>query len=343
MKAARMHAVGRELTIESIDVPSIRDSEVLVDVKASGICHSDINYRDGVGSVGRLPITLGHEIAGVVADVGRQVLGLKKGDRVSVHYVISCGRCKFCSAGLETYCKQYQMIGKDVDGGFAEYLSIPASNALSLPESVPFEQGAILGCAVSTAYHALRRARVEPMDTVVICGVGGLGVHAVQLAAAVFKARYVIAVDMLDHKLSLAQRLGAKGVVNASVEDPAEKVREMTDGSGAEVVLDFVGRQSTIQKSVDCAGKGGRIAVVGISSEELQISPYSTIIGKEVELLGVDDHLKSELTELIELVSRGKIDLSSSITHRVKLEEVNHGIEILEKNIGTPIRVVVEQ
>jgi len=343
MKAARLHEIGRELSMESIEVPSLRDSDVLVKVKASGICHSDINYRDGVSPVARLPITLGHEIAGVVAEKGSEVQGLKKDDRVSVHYVISCGRCKFCTAGLETYCEQYQMIGKDVDGGFAEYLRAPAGNVLPLPETVPFEQGAILGCAVSTAYHALKRARVEPTDTVVIYGVGGLGAHAVQLAAAVFKARDVIAVDVLDDKLSLAQRLGAQGIVNPSKEDPAETIMEMTDGSGAEVVLDFVGRRGTVQKSIDCAGKGGRIVVIGISSEELQISPYSTIIGKEVEIIGVNDHLKSELTELIELVSRGKIDLSTSITHRLKLEEVNRGMEILEKNIGTPIRVVVEQ
>jgi 2-desacetyl-2-hydroxyethyl bacteriochlorophyllide A dehydrogenase len=343
MKAARLHVIGRELSIESIDLPSLGDRDVLVKVKASGICHSDINYRDGVSPVGRLPITFGHEIAGVVVEMGRQVQNLKKQDRVSVHYVISCGHCKFCTAGLETYCGRYQMIGKDVDGGFAEYLSIPASNALPLPDAVPFEQGAILGCAVSTAYHALRRARVEPTDTVVVCGVGGLGVHAVQLAGAVFRAQNVIAVDMLDYKLSLAQKLGAKGVVNASLEDPAEKIREMTEGNGAEVVLDFVGRRATIQKSIDCAAKGGRIVVIGISSEELQISPYSTIIGKEVELLGVNDHLKSELTELIELVSRRTINLSPSITHRLKLEEVNQGMQILEKNIGTPIRVVIEQ
>jgi len=343
MKAARLHAIGRELSLESIDVPSLGDRDILVKVKASGICHSDINYRDGVGSVGRLPITLGHEIAGIVAETGRQVQSPKQDARVSVHYVISCGKCKFCTAGLETYCEQYQMIGKDVDGGFAEYLSIPASNAIPLPESVPFVQGAILGCAVSTAYHALRRARVEPSDIVLIYGVGGLGVHAVQLAAAVFRAQSVLVVDMLDYKLSLAQKLGAKGVVNASRDDPAEKISELTDGIGADVVLDFVGRRATIQKSIDCASKGGRIVVVGISSEELQISPYSTIIGKEVELIGVNDHLKSELTELIELVSRGRMDLSTSITHRVKLEEVNQGMQILERNIGTPIRVVIEQ
>jgi 2-desacetyl-2-hydroxyethyl bacteriochlorophyllide A dehydrogenase len=312
-------------------------------VRASGICHSDINYRDGVSPVGRLPITLGHEISGTVAEKGREVEGITEGDRVCVHYVISCGQCQLCLAGCETYCGKYQMIGKDVDGGFAEYVRVPASNVLRLPEPVPFEQGTILGCAVSTPYHALKRGRVRPEDTVVIYGIGGLGVHAVQLAASVFRAGNVIAVDILDEKLSLAKKLGAKQVVNASKDDPAEMISNITDGRGAEVVLDFVGRRKTIEKSIVCARRGGRIVVVGISSEDLQISPYSTIIGKEIEIVGVNDHLKSELAELIELVNSGRVDLSSSVTHKVKLEEVNEGIQILQNNIGHPTRVVIQQ
>jgi 2-desacetyl-2-hydroxyethyl bacteriochlorophyllide A dehydrogenase len=343
MKAARLHKIGEDLKLDQVEVPSVAGNEVLVRVHASGICHSDINYRDGVGKVGRLPITLGHEISGVVAGRGSKVERVATGERVCVHYVIGCGTCKFCLAGLETYCRKYKMVGKDLDGGFAEYVKVPASNVLALPGAVPFEQGAILGCAVSTAYHALRRGRVRSGENVVVYGVGGLGIQAVQLAASIFKAGSVIAIDVLDHKLSLAKTLGAKEVINASKDDPAERIREMTDGQGADVVLDFVGRKNTLENAITCAGMGGRIVVVGISSEELQMSPYSTIIGKEMELVGSNDHLKSELAELIQLVGSGRIDLSSSITHRVKLEEVNKGLQILEKGIGNPVRVVVEQ
>jgi 2-desacetyl-2-hydroxyethyl bacteriochlorophyllide A dehydrogenase len=343
MKAARLHKIGEDLHLDEVEVPSLEDDEVLVKVRASGICHSDLNYRNGVGKVSRLPITLGHEIAGTVAERGSKVEHVMKDERVCVHYVISCGRCKFCLAGSETYCSKYQMIGKDLDGGFAEYVKVPANNVLALPAAVPFEQGAILGCAVSTALHALRRARVRPGEIVVVYGVGGLGIHAVQLAASLFKTGSVIAIDVLDHKLSLAKKLGAKEVINAAKDTPADRIREMIDGRGVGVVLDFVGRESTIEDAITCAGMGGRIVVVGISSDELRISPYSTIIGKEIELVGSNDHLKSELAELIQLVASGRIDLSSSITHRVKLEEVNRGIQISEKNIGNPVRVVVEQ
>ncbi len=343
MKAARLHRIGEELQVDHVEVPLVGDNEVLVKARASGICHSDLSYRDGVSRVGRLPITLGHEIAGVVAEKGDEVKIVAKGDRVCVHYVMSCGRCRYCLTGRETYCANYRMIGKDVDGGFAEFVRVPASNLLPLPELIPFVQGAILGCAVSTAYHALRRGRVSPGDNVVIYGVGGLGVHAVQLAGAIFGAGKIIAVDVIDQKLSLAKKLGAKVIVNASRDDIPETISNETDGQGAEVVVDFVGRRETIEKSIACAGKGGRIVLVGISSEDLQISPYSTVIGKEMELVGVNDHLKSELADLIELVNSGRVDLSGSVTHKVKLEEANKGLQMLHDNIGQPVRVVIEQ
>jgi len=145
----------------------------------------------------------------------------------------------------------------------------------------------------------------------------------------------------LDEKLKLAKRLGAGEVANAAREDPTERIKDMTDGKLAQVVLDFVGDKRTIERAIECVGKGGRVALVGIGREDIHVSPYRTIIGKEMELVGVNDHLKSELAELIELVGSGRIDLSASVTHRVPLEEVNRGIQILEEQIGNPIRVVV--
>ena len=341
MKAARVHRISEKLSIDLVEIPEVEPDDVIVEVHASGICHSDINYRDGIASVSKLPIILGHEIAGVIAKTRSRIGGIHEGDRVCVHYVISCGTCVFCRTDRENYCEKYQMMGKDIDGGLAQYVKVPARNALKLPETIPFEQGAILGCAVSTAFHALRRARARAGDTVVIYGIGGLGTHAIQLAAKIFEAGKIVAVDVLDEKLKLAKRLGADEVVNAATEDPAERIKDMTDGKLAEVVLDFVGDKRTIERAIDCVGKGGRIALVGIGREDIHVSPYRTIIGKEMELVGVNDHVKSELAELIELVGSGRIDLSVSVTHRVSLEDVNRGIQILEEQIGNPIRVVV--
>ncbi len=340
MKAARLHRIREKLRIDSVELPQAGANEVIVDIRASGICHSDINYRDGVSPVGKLPIILGHEIAGLVSKTGEHVKGIEEGDRVCVHYVRSCGDCSFCRTGRENFCEQYQMIGKDVDGGFAEYIKVPASNVLKLPSAVPFEQACILGCAVSTAFHALRRGRIRAGDTVVIYGVGGLGMQAIQLAK-ILKAGKIVAVDISEEKLKLAKQLGIDEFVNAATEDVAQRIEEMTEGKLADLVLDFIGAAKVVEQEIRCVGKGGRMVLVGIGQDDIRVSPYKTIIGKELELIGVNDHLRSEMAELIEMVGSGRLDLSKSITHRVQLDEVNTGFSILEEQIGNPIRVVV--
>jgi propanol-preferring alcohol dehydrogenase len=340
MQAARLYRIGEELRIDSVEEPEVGSDDVIVDIRASGICHSDLNYRDGVSPVGKLPIILGHEIAGIVSKTGERVKGVEEGERVCVHYIRSCGNCSFCRTNRENFCEQYQMIGKDVDGGFAEYIKVPASNVLKLPGALPFEQACILGCAVSTAYHALRRGRIRAGDTVAVYGVGGLGAQAISLAK-ILKAKKIVAVDISDEKLNLAKKLGADEIVNAATEDPAQRIEEMTEGKLADLVLDLVGAAKVIEQGIRCVGKGGRMVLVGIGTDDIRVSPYETIIGKEMELVGVNDHLRSELAELIDIVGSGKMDLSRSITHRVHLDEVNTGLRILEEGIGNPIRVIV--
>ncbi|MEM2202680.1 MAG: zinc-binding dehydrogenase [Candidatus Bathyarchaeia archaeon] len=343
MKAARLHKIGEKLRIDYVEVPKVGQYDVLVAIKASGICHSDINYKYGIAPVAKLPITLGHEIAGEIVEVGSRVEDIKIGDRVSIHYILSCGDCPACVNGRENLCEKYQMIGKDVDGGFAEYIKVPYRNVLKLPEAIPFEQGAIMGCAVSTAFHALKRGKVSVGETVVIYGVGGVGMQALQLAAKIFGAGKVIAVDISDEKLKMAKKLGADEIVNASEVKVVDRIKEITNGRLVDAVFEFIGLRTTIEEAIECVGKGGRMVVVGVCPENITISPYKKLIGKEMELIGVNDHLKSEMTQLIKLVSTGKITLSESITHRVSLEEVNYGMEILEKRLENPIRVVITQ
>ena len=341
MKAARLHSVRSDLSIDSVPVPELGADDVLVELGAAGICHSDLNYRDGVAPVARLPITLGHEFAGRIAGKGARAVGVETGDHVCLHYVISCGKCRYCTSGNETYCERYQMIGKDVDGGFSEFVRVPASNVLKVPASLPYEEAAILGCAVSTAFHALRRGRAREGETMLVNGLGGLGLHAVQLASSVFKAERIIAVDVSDAKLDLATKFGADSSVNANDRDAGNQVRELTNGRFADLALDFVGRANTVERLLGWMGKGGRLVVVGISSESVTLSPYRVLIGKEMEIVGVNDHLRSELVELIRLVESGTLKLSESITHKLKLEEINEGMRILREQTGNPIRIVV--
>jgi D-arabinose 1-dehydrogenase-like Zn-dependent alcohol dehydrogenase len=341
MIAARLHRVGSKLSVDRVDVPTIGKMDVLLSVKACGICHSDVNYRDGVAPVGKLPITLGHEIAGLVAKTGAKVRRIRKGDRVLVHYIVSCGRCSFCRRGGENYCTHYRMIGKDIDGGFAEFAKVPARSIVKMPEGLPFEQAAIMGCAVSTAFHALKRGRVHLGDIVVILGIGGVGMHAVQLAAKLFKARMVIAIDVLDWKLRIAKDLGAEAIVNAAKYDVPKTVDKITGGEFGNVVVDFVGHRRTMEQAIASTGKGGRVVLVGIGRDSLRFRPYETILGRELEIIGVNDHLYSELDELVQFVGSRRINLSRSITHRVTLSSINSGFEILESRREKVVRVVM--
>lgn len=341
MRAARLHKMGEKLRIDHVPIPAVNTCDVLVKVKACGICHSDINYVKGLSAVGKFPIILGHEIAGVVEEVGDEVENVKVGERVCVHYVLSCGECSYCQSGRENLCDKYQMIGKDVDGGFAEYIKVPSSNVLKLPESIPFEHGAIIGCAVSTAFHALKRGELKPREIVTIFGVGGVGIHTVQLAAKVFKAEKVIAIDISDWKLELAERLGANYVVNASRENVLFKISEATEGRLSDVTVDFTGSAEALLHAIKSVGKGGRLVIAGICSKEIAVHPYETIIGKEMKIIGVNDHLKREMMKIIQLASTGRLNLSKSITRILPLEKVNYGLGILERGLGNIIRIVL--
>jgi propanol-preferring alcohol dehydrogenase len=233
------------------------------------------------------------------------------------------------------------MIGKDIDGGFAEFVKVPARSIVKLPAALPFEQAALMGCAVPTAYHALKRGRVQQGDVVVIFGIGGVGIHAVQLAARVFKAKMVIAVDVLDWKLNLARQLGADAAVNAARQDVPKAISKITEGKFGNVVVDFVCHNRTMKQAIASAGKGGRIVFVGITKDSLRITPYKTLLGSELEIIGVDDHLHSEMIELIQLIHDRRISLSRSVTHTVTLDTINYGFEILQSKREKPVRIVM--
>src|SRR3954451_20275066 len=184
MKAVQMIGAGLPLELHDIPVPEIGERDILVRVRAAGICHSDVHYSAGRSPVRPLPMTLGHEVAGVVEQIGEYVTSVGVGDRVCLHYNITCGDCYYCSTGNEQFCPQVLMLGHYTSGGYAEYIAVPARNAITLPDEIPFEQGATLMCASATAFHALRKSRLKAGEKAAIIGVGGLGMSAIQLAKA---------------------------------------------------------------------------------------------------------------------------------------------------------------
>ena len=341
MRAVRMVGVGEPLQLQDIPVPAIGARDILVQVRAAGICHSDVHYRAGRSPVHPLPLTLGHEVAGVVEEVGGEVMGVRVGDRVVLHYNITCGDCYYCSTGNEQFCVRGAMLGHHIDGGYAEYIVVPARNAVALPEEILFEQGATLMCASATAFHALRKGRLRAGETAAVFGVGGLGVSAIQLAR-VFGALDVFAVDINQTKLDLAAQYGAIPV-NARLVDPVEEIRRLTNGKGVDVALELIGLPQTIKQAVQCLGVMGRAVIAGISDRPLEIDTYQELLGKEAEVIGSNDHLLQDLPLLVELARRGVLDTSRVVSRVVPLDAkaINQTLDALEQFAGDVRTVVV--
>ena len=264
MKAVRLTQVSHPLELQEIPVPEIGPKDVLVRVKAAGICHSDVHYRAGVSPAYPLPLTLGHEAAGVIEQAGSEVTNVGVGDRVCLHYMVTCGDCVYCSQGSEQFCTSGQMLGKNRDGGYAEYIGLPARNAFLLPDEIPFEQGAIMMCSSATCFHALRKGRMEAGETIAVFGVGGLGMSAAQLARA-FGALDVYAVDIIPDKLRMAERFGAISI-NAAETDPVAEIRQLTGGRGVDVALELIGLPLTVRQSIESLAVFGRSWLVSVTS-----------------------------------------------------------------------------
>jgi propanol-preferring alcohol dehydrogenase len=340
MKAVRLVEIGKPLKMFEIPAPVAGRGEVLVRVKAAGICHSDVHYRAGKSAVGPLPQTLGHEVAGVVAQVGPGVEGLQPGDRVCLHYLLTCGECHYCRSDREQFCPRGHMIGKHTDGGYAEYIAVPARNAVPLPPEVPFEQGAVAMCSSSTSFHALLKSRLQAGETVAVYGAGGLGMSAIQLAR-VMGALQVYAVDISAEKLALAERFGAVPV-DASQGDPVAQIRDLSGGRGVDVALEVIGLRQTMEQAVQSLAIQGRAVLAGIADRPFAIDSYSDLLGREAEVIGSSDHLLWELRILVEFLRQGRLDLSHVVTRTVPLEAepINEVMDALER-FGGQVRTVI--
>lgn len=340
MKAVRMIQPRQPLEMQEIPIPAVGARDVLVKVKAAGICHSDAHYRAGTSRVDPLPLTLGHEVAGVVEEIGAQVTGFKPGDRVCLHYLVTCGHCLYCNQGNEQFCTTGKMIGKYTDGGYAEYINIPERSVFLLPDEISFEHGAIMMCSSATSLHALNKARLQPGESVAVFGAGGLGVSAIQLAQAC-GAQQVFAVDIRDRKLEVARSLQATPI-NASLSDPVDEILRLTNGRGVDVAMELVGLPLTMKQATRSLAIKGRAALVGLSAESFAVAPYHELINKEAEIIGVSDHLAQELPRLIEWVRQGRLDLSGVVTKTVPLQAgaINAVLDQLE-GFGEDVRVVI--
>ncbi len=328
-RAARFHKAGEPLKLEDLPRPKVDANDVLLKVKAAGVCHSDIHIMDGVVTVAT-PVTLGHEIAGEVEEVGSSVSQFKKGDRALVHFLSPCGSCMYCLQGRGMQCANLFSrpgYGFSVDGGYAEYCKVDADRLVPVPEDVPLDFAATLGCAGITAYHAVNSVgKVALADNVAIYGVGGVGMYALQIAK--LSGAKVIAIGRNQAKLKMAESLGADYVVDASRSKIKDEIRKATDSKGVDVIIDFVVTDESVKNSSSSLANGGRIVLVGLSNKPLSINPQILTL-KEFSIAGSLVGTKDELAELVELARTRR--LQSIVTRKFTLDEINNALELLRR------------
>jgi propanol-preferring alcohol dehydrogenase len=347
VKAFNWYGKAGDLKLEEVPTPTIGENDILIEVKSIGVCGSDLHFRNGsfppFPGV-EVPIIIGHEFAGVVAEKGSAVTNLEVGDVVSPQYVLSCGNCVYCNRGWDNMCLNRGFLGMTHPGGFAEYVVVPARDAFPVPKQIPLDQTGLIGCAITTPLHALRTpGALKVGDTVAIYGLGGIGMHAVQWAK-VLGARRIIGVDVMDYKLQMAKEFGADITVNSAEEDPVKVIRDATDGIGADVVLDCVALKETILQMLRSVAKGGYAVWVGQCWYKELVFPmpeFKNFLISEVKFTGSNNHTRSDQLFAIDYIASGKYDLSKSITHRLPFEELNEGLDILEEYRDNPLRVVV--
>ena len=342
MRAARFTRPGEPLQVLQVPIPRPGPQEVLIRVRAAGLCGSDVHIAiEGITPVGFSPITLGHEPAGEVVEVGQGVTGWSAGDRVTVLALQSCGRCENCVRGAMQVCSTRRIAGIHLDGALAEFMVTPAACLVALPPQVSFDVGAILTDAVATPFHALvDRAQLRAGETIAVFGVGGLGLHAVELARFMGAAR-VLAIDVRTAQLERAQAYGADTTINASTTDPVAAVLEATSGRGVDVAAEFVGRQQTISQAVDVLTTGGRAVIAGLGPEPVTGPPPTVFVRKEASIIGSYAASRTTVEKLVALTASGALDLERSITHVYPLDDVDEALRVLHTKDGDPLRVVV--
>ncbi len=328
-RAARFHKVGEPLKLEDIPKPEIGGSDVLLRVRAAGICHSDIHVIDGIIAANP-PVTLGHEIAGEVEDLGEDVHGFKKGDKALVHFLSPCGDCQHCIEGRTMQCENLFSrpgYGFSVDGGYAEYCRVAAERLIPLPADLPLDFAATLGCAGITAYHAVRSIGGAGLaENIAVYGAGGVGMYALQIAR--LAGARVIAIGRRQEKLKMAESLGADYVIDAAKENIRQEVKKATNGKGVDLVLDFVVSDESVKNSTGFLASGGRIVLVGVSNRPLTLNPQVFVL-REFSLAGSLVGSKSELADLVELARSGR--LRSIVTKKFTLDQINPALDELRK------------
>lgn len=335
MKAAFLEQFHQDLVIKEIPIPTPKRNEVLIKVKASGLCATDLHIQDGRLSKVVLPYVPGHEVAGEVWELGEDVSGFEIGDAVIVAIDILCNTCRFCTTGRGNLCESLVRLGFERNGGHEEYMIAPAANLLKFDNHVSFEKAAVIPDAVACMYHAIKgQGQVRAMDRICILGLGGLGFQGIQIAK--FFGAEIFCTSRKDEKLELAKKLGAHHVINVGKEDLIKKVTELTSGEMCDVVFDHIGNKFSIQTGLDLCRPGGKVVMVGYGEETFQVEFQSTTMA-EKEIIGIRGSNRQDLVETIRLAEKGIID--PYIFKSYHLSQINEAMDDLRsgKSLGRTV------
>jgi L-iditol 2-dehydrogenase len=342
MKALVLSAY-KHLEIDDVPVPQPAEDELLIRIKACGICGSDVHGYDG--STGRRipPIVMGHEAAGLVESVGSKVTGFHAGDRVTFDSTVYCGACFYCDRGQVNLCDRREVIGVSTPlfrrmGAFAEYVSVPARIAYALPESMPFAHAALIE-AVSVAVHGASLTPIEAGDTVVVVGAGMIGLLTLQ-AVRQAGAERVFVLDVDDTRLELARTLGATETLNSKKSDAVAEIQKRTLGRGADVAVECVGITDAIALAVESVRKGGAVTLVGNVAPKIELALQS-VVSRQIRLQGSCASC-GEYPECIAMMASGKIRVEPLVSARAPLEDGAKWFERLYGREAGLLKVVLE-
>lgn len=363
MKAVLFPAPGQALRVEELVKPEPKAGEILVKVAACGVCHSDLHIAKGDLPF-PTPCALGHEISGTV-EKGGPGTSLPEGTRVVSSFIMPCGTCRHCVDGRDDLCETYFAVNRakgtlydgttrlhrpdgtpvamNMMGGMAEWAVVPATDVFPLADGLPLEESCILGCAVMTAFGALRHAAaLRAGESLAVVGTGGVGSNVVQLARRMGAGR-VIAVDVRDDKLEAARRLGATDTVNASAGDPVKRVAEVTGGRGVDIVVEALGRPETVSQAFLMAGDGGRVVVIGVTDvTKTAPIPVTRLVRRGIRITGsYGCRVRKDMPDLIRLAAAGGVDPAASVSRRFRLDEAPSAFAALERGEITGRAIVV--
>ncbi len=352
MKAAVLNDYGQPLSIEEVRIDAPRAGEVKVRIGATGVCHSDYHLIKGEWKYG-LPMILGHEAAGVVEEVGAGVTSVQPGDHAILSFRPACGTCRLCTLGRSVMCEGYSgnrfmmhdgtarvhRNGEDLlvmarMGSFAEYVVMAAEQVIPVRKDVSMEVLALIGCAVTTGVGAvINAAKVEPGSSVAVFGCGGVGLNAIQ-AAALMGAGKVIAVDVFDQKLEWSREFGATHLVNATKEDPVERIHQLCGRGGADYAIEAIGGAKTIEQAFAAVHRGGTVIIIGVSPADTRLSIDPQMLLQERILTGSSfggSRQRVDLPMFVDLFMEGKYKLRELISQEIELEDLNRAYEELER------------